>query len=102
MAETFWLSTKEDHIAPFASTLSGLNMLKSPFEFVLGESGHVAGIFNPAQSTKYGFTAKDNYQAGSWWPYWLEWIMERSGTLKKYTPAPELYPSPGNYVKNSR
>ena len=99
MTETFWLSTREDHIAPFISTLSGLNLLKSPFEFVLGESGHVAGIFNPANSLKYGFTSGDEYKTGSWWPHWLNWLTQRSGTLQKVTNVPGLYPAPGMYVK---
>ena len=76
-----------------------MNLLKSPFEFVLGESGHVAGIFNPANSLKYGFTSGDEYKTGSWWPHWLNWLTQRSGTLQKVTNVPGLYPAPGMYVK---
>src|SRR5262249_4314239 len=44
---TYFLSTREDHIAPWRSTYAGTQLLSGPIRFVLGASGHVAGVINP-------------------------------------------------------
>ena len=51
----YFLSTKEDHIAPWASTYRGSLHFGGPVRFVLGGSGHIAGVINPPASTKYGY-----------------------------------------------
>lgn len=98
--ETFWFCAKEDHIAPLQSTLSGLNALKSPFEVVTGQSGHVAGVFNPEGSPKYGFTCQDGDFKGSWWGYFDAWLARRAGGMTAPETVVSLYPAPGKYVFN--
>ena len=43
----YFVSTLEDHIAPWKSTYTGAQLFKSKVRFVLGGSGHIAGIVNP-------------------------------------------------------
>ncbi|TCO77318.1 polyhydroxyalkanoate synthase [Plasticicumulans lactativorans] len=113
----FFLSAKEDHIAPWKSTYRGTQLVGGPVKFVLGGSGHIAGVINPATSKKYGFQTNDSYPAsadewlagaqqneGSWWPYWREWVRELAGEM---VPArqpgsdkcPPLEDAPGSFVK---
>src|SRR5215831_7158228 len=49
----YFLSTREDHIAPWRSTYSGTQLVSGPARFVLGGSGHIAGIVNPPAAGKY-------------------------------------------------
>ena len=48
------IATKSDHIAPWKSSFKGLNKTKGTKKFVLAQSGHIAGIVNPANGGKYG------------------------------------------------
>ena len=52
---TFILSTREDHIAPWKSTYMGAALMSGSVKFVLGGSGHIAGVVNPEDSGKYGY-----------------------------------------------
>jgi polyhydroxyalkanoate synthase len=83
----YFISTLEDHIAPWKSTYLGAALLKGPVRFVLGGSGHIAGIVNPPAANKYwywtregGLPAADDWLAtadkheGSWWTDWENWI----------------------------
>jgi polyhydroxyalkanoate synthase len=84
----FVLATKEDHIAPWTSIYPTTKLLSGPVKFVLGGSGHIAGVINPpAKRAKYGYWLRDDYpetpaewlagatqHPGSWWPVWAEWI----------------------------
>ncbi|KAA0875823.1 PHA/PHB synthase family protein [Nitrincola tapanii] len=114
----YFLSTIEDHIAPWKSTFAATDIIKAPVEFVLGASGHVAGVINPASKNRRHYWVKgelgqgaDHWletaekQEGSWWPHWSEWVKRRSG---KKIPAPAQYgdsnhqvieAAPGSYVK---
>ena len=49
----YFLSTREDHIAPWKSTYRGTQLLSGPKRFVLAASGHIAGVVNPPDSGKY-------------------------------------------------
>ena len=51
----YFLSTREDHIAPWRSTYAGARLISGPVRFVLGASGHVAGVINPPSANKYGY-----------------------------------------------
>ena len=66
----YFLSTREDHIAPWRSTYAGTRLVSGPVRFVLGASGHVAGVINPPSANKYGYwtneTLPDDPEA------WLE------------------------------
>jgi polyhydroxyalkanoate synthase len=86
---SYYVSTKEDHIAKWNSTYYGALLPKGPVTFVLGGSGHIAGIVNPPHKNKYGYWTNselpDNHEdwmagaqanEGSWWPHWQTWMVE--------------------------
>jgi len=88
----YFISTIEDHIAPWKSTYAGARLLKGPVRFVLGGSGHIAGIINPPGANKYCYWTHDalpespdewlknaTQHPGSWWTDWGNWIASRSG-----------------------
>ena len=83
----YFISAKDDHIAPWKSTFSGAKLFGGKVRFVLGGSGHIAGIVNPPVANKYCFWANDEltHEAeswlqnadrfdGSWWSDWSIWI----------------------------
>jgi polyhydroxyalkanoate synthase len=112
----YFLSTKEDHIAPWRGTYGGTHLTSGPVKFVLGESGHIAGVVNPPAAKKYGYWTNDELPPtpeewlmgaqehhGSWWSHWLEWVKAFAGEqVKARMPGDrELEPiedSPGSYV----
>ena len=88
----YFLSTKEDHIAPWVSTYAATQLFTGPVRFVLAASGHIAGVVNPPASGKYNYwtNAKNpktpdawlkgaEAQPGSWWPDWSKWVGKHSG-----------------------
>lgn len=88
----YFLSTRDDHIAPWKGTYAGAQLFKSDVTFTLAASGHIAGIVNPPVANKYCFwTSKDHRVApdkwfegaaqklGSWWPHWQNWVEKFSG-----------------------
>lgn len=113
------LATKEDHIAPWTSIYPTAGLLSGDTTFVLGGSGHIAGVMNPpAKRPKYGFWTGKDYTAapdvwlkgaekheGSWWPHWASWIESHSpdDRVAAYHPGkgklPALEPAPGSYVR---
>jgi polyhydroxyalkanoate synthase len=116
-APTYFLSTREDHIAPWTSTYKGTQILGGKNNFTLAASGHIAGVINPPAGNKYCYwtNAKnppnpDDWLAdakptdGSWWPHWDAWVKKLSG--KDMVPAREpgkgklkaLDDAPGTYV----
>lgn len=112
----FFLSTKEDHIAPWASTYAGATRLGGPTKFVLSGSGHIAGVVNPPEAQKYCHWTNTRMAKsaetwlngakevpGSWWPEWQRWIARKSGgKVDARTPGdgglPILEDAPGKYV----
>src|SRR5690606_13233672 len=88
----FVLATKEDHIAPWTSIYPTTQLLGGEVKFVLGGSGHIAGVINPPVARpKYGYWTRDDYppsaadwfagaehHQGSWWPAWSAWIEAQS------------------------
>jgi len=114
---SFILSTREDHIAPWSSTYSAVNLYSGPVTFTLAASGHIAGVVNPPTAEKYSYwtssrrsKSPDTWLAGaterkgSWWPEWNNWLVKRS---KAKVPARKpgegklkpIEPAPGSYVK---
>jgi len=89
---TYFISTMEDHIAPWRSTYAGARLFSGPVRFVLGGSGHIAGIVNPPMANKYCYwtneatpddaadwlTSADRHE-GSWWNDWNTWVSGFSG-----------------------
>jgi polyhydroxyalkanoate synthase len=113
----YFLSTREDHIAPWRSIYSGSQLVSGPVRFVLGASGHVAGVINPPSANKYGYwTSKSKsadpetwlngatFHEGSWWTDWAKWIADYGGGQ---VPAREpgsselaaIEDAPGSYVR---
>jgi polyhydroxyalkanoate synthase len=84
---SYFISTVEDHIAPWKTTYKGSRYLRGPVRFVLGGSGHIAGIVNPPAAKKYHYWTNDalaespdewfaaaEQHPGSWWEDWQRWI----------------------------
>ncbi|WP_448189675.1 class I poly(R)-hydroxyalkanoic acid synthase [Azospirillum sp. sgz301742] len=114
---SFFLSAREDHIAPWTSTYQGTQLFTGPVKFVLAASGHIAGVINPPAAEKYCYWTnaklpketdawlKDAKQSpGSWWPEWQKWVDGFSnGRVPPRDPAKGklkvLDEAPGSYVK---
>jgi polyhydroxyalkanoate synthase len=114
----FLYASREDHIVPWHSAYSSVGILPGKKQFVLGASGHIAGVINPPAKNKrsYWTNAKLPKTAdawmegatehpGSWWPAWCDWLASHAG---KQIAAPKSYgdrthkaiePAPGRYVK---
>ncbi|ALM51779.1 class I poly(R)-hydroxyalkanoic acid synthase [Halomonas huangheensis] len=118
---SYFVATREDHIAKWESSYYGALLPKGPVTFVLGGSGHIAGIVNPPHKNKYGYWTNDELpdsheqwlassegHEGSWWPHWQEWMLKGGYVDQdKMVEAREpgsgelamLEPAPGRYVK---
>jgi len=97
---SYWVSAREDHIAKWQTTYNGTQLPKASIKrFVLGGSGHIAGIVNPPHKNKYGYATNDSLPAtpdawlegteqheGSWWNDWQAW-MTGNGFVE---PEPEV------------
>jgi polyhydroxyalkanoate synthase len=113
----YFLSTREDHIAPWKSTYRGTQLLSGPKRFVLAASGHIAGVANPPDGGKYSHWINQDLPAdpeewfkdateiaGSWWPDWHRWVTAQA---KEQVPArvpgdgklKVIEDAPGSYVK---
>ncbi len=88
----YFIATLEDHIAPWKSCAVGAHLFKGPVRFVLGGSGHIAGVVNPPAANKYGYWTNDELPAdpeawlegavhhgGSWWNDWTRWSAQHGG-----------------------
>jgi polyhydroxyalkanoate synthase subunit PhaC len=110
---SYFISTVEDHIAPWKTTYKGSKYLGGSVRFVLGGSGHIAGIVNPPAAKKYHFWTNDSLpatadawlegaeqQAGSWWNDWQQWIDALNGGDKvpARIPAHAIEDAPGSYA----
>ena len=91
---SYFISTVEDHIAPWKTTYRGARYLRGPVRFVLGGSGHIAGIVNPPAAKKYHYWTNDDLpesaddwfsgaaqHPGSWWEDWQRWVSPHGGGL---------------------
>jgi len=112
------LATREDHIVPWRSAYRTTGLFSGETRFVLGASGHIAGVINPASKNKRSFwvsterreepvdwLAGAEEKPGSWWNDWIAWLKPRAD---EQLPArtqlgSNLYPpgesAPGRYVK---
>jgi len=119
-APVYLYASREDHIVPWQSAYMSTAVLKGPKRFVMGASGHIAGVVNPPAKKKrshwtgpaHKFPAKaEEWLAsatehpGSWWTDWADWLKPHAGALKAApkTPGSRQYkaiePAPGRYVK---
>jgi len=114
---TYTISAVDDHIAPWASTYAATQHFTGDRTFVLGGSGHIAGIVNPPVAKKYcHWTNKDlpeqpddwkegaEQHDGSWWDNWQKWIASHSKGRKVAARVPGsgdldvIEDAPGSYV----
>ncbi len=113
----YFISTLEDHIAPWQSTYAGAQLLKGPVRFVLGGSGHIAGIINPPAANKYCYWTGESLRAtpgewletatqhpGSWWTDWGAWAAHHGGgKVRARVPGKgklkAIEDAPGSYVR---
>lgn len=117
---SFLLSTHDDHIAPWKTTYTATQIYSGPVTFCLSGSGHIAGAMNPPTKKKYGYWVNgvDKYpanpdewlagadkQEGSWWPSWIKWLEEYSGSeVDARDPEKNdnvIEDAPGSYVKGT-
>ncbi|HRP20993.1 MAG TPA: class I poly(R)-hydroxyalkanoic acid synthase [Alicycliphilus sp.] len=113
--------SREDHIVPADAAYASTQVLPGKKRFVMGASGHIAGVINPPAKNKrshwvredgklpatlQGWLAGADELPGSWWDDWSEWLKGHAGKQiaapKDYGRAPEfkaIEPAPGRYVK---
>ncbi len=114
----FTQAGREDHIAPPLSVFKGAKMFGGDVTYVLAGSGHIAGVVNPPAAQKYmhwinknlsaaasydDWFSKASEHAGSWWPYWAEWLHAKSGDWVETRdpskgPLKPIMDAPGSYV----
>jgi len=110
--------SREDHIVPIGGAYASTQHLPGKKRFVMGASGHIAGVINPPSKNKRSYWTNDKLpktheewlkgakeHPGSWWTDWSDWLMPHAG---KQIAAPKSYgkgkykaiePAPGRYVK---
>ncbi|WP_323767743.1 class I poly(R)-hydroxyalkanoic acid synthase [Marinovum sp.] len=112
------VATETDHIAPWKDCYRGFSMTGSRSKaFIVGQSGHIAGIVNPPSKKKYGHYVNDElpdtaeawmegaeFHEGSWWPRWEAWLKPRAGKMVDArepgdSEHPILGDAPGDYVR---
>ncbi len=112
------LATREDHIVPWRTAYRTTQLLQGEMRFVLGASGHVAGIVNPAAKHRRSYWTGEQLfgdaedwlshaaeKPGSWWTDWSAWLarfggerVEARARLGDVAHEP-IEPAPGRYVK---
>ena len=124
-APVFIYGSKEDHIVPWNAAYASMNLLNpgnpKANRFVLGASGHIAGVINPASKKKRSYWTNEakvkgvaefekwiegaTEHAGSWWPEWAKFLADNGGKQIKAPAKPgnakfkPIEPAPGRYVK---
>ena len=113
----YLLATREDHIVPWQSAFQSTRILGGKIRFVLGASGHIAGVINPVSKNKRSYWVNEDVKTeaegwltaaeekkGSWWADWAAWLKPLSGEQRaprnpgnaNYKP---IEPAPGRYVR---
>ena len=113
--------SREDHIVPITASYAATQVLPGNKRFVMGASGHIAGVINPPAKKKRSHWIREDGAlpathsewlsgaqelAGSWWTDWAQWLQGHAGKL---VPAPKRYgratkykaieDAPGRYVQ---
>lgn len=120
-APVYIYGSREDHIVPIGGAYASTQLLQGKKRFVMGASGHIAGVINPPAKKKRSHWIREDGKLpktqaewlsgatehpGSWWTDWSNWLKTHAG---KQIPAPKTYgkgtaykalePAPGRYVK---
>ncbi|MDR2327446.1 MAG: class I poly(R)-hydroxyalkanoic acid synthase [Acidovorax sp.] len=112
--------SREDHIVPINASYAATQLLPGPTRFVMGASGHIAGVINPPAKNKRSHWLREDGQLpptlpqwlegaqelpGSWWTDWADWLKGHAGKQiaapKRYgkgTAYQPLQAAPGSYV----
>jgi polyhydroxyalkanoate synthase len=107
------ISLKDDHVSAWQATYDGARLLGGDARFLLGGSGHNAGVINPPSANRHGYwtndampdTAEDWLETatrheGSWWPQWQTWLVRDGGEqVQARKPKKAIEPAPGSYVR---
>lgn len=119
---SFIYASREDHIVPWRSAFSSTNLInagkRKNNRFVLGASGHIAGVINPPAKKKRSYWSNDKLpetasawmegateHPGSWWGEWADFLASHAGEQKEAPRKlgnkahPPIEPAPGRYVK---
>jgi polyhydroxyalkanoate synthase len=112
--------SREDHIVPIGGAYASTQFLPGKKRFVMGASGHIAGVINPPAKGKRSHWIREDAKLpksvdqwisgatehkGSWWTDWSTWLASQAG---KQIAAPKTYgkgkykvieAAPGSYVK---
>ncbi len=118
---TFFYASREDHIVPWEGAYRSTHVLGgSDKRFVLGASGHIAGVINPPQKNKRShwvsagdalpataaeWLAQAEERPGSWWTTWSHWLKAHAGAPIEAPRSPGssaypvIEPAPGRYVR---
>lgn len=110
--------SREDHIVPWQGAYASTKVFTGPKRFVLGASGHIAGVINPPKAGKRchwvnedlsgsdeAWLASATEVKGSWWPDWAQWLAAFGGKQIAAPKAPgskkykAIEPAPGRYVR---
>jgi poly[(R)-3-hydroxyalkanoate] polymerase subunit PhaC len=111
-----FVSMKDDHVSGWQATYKGASLFGGKVDFILGGSGHNAGVINPPHANKHGYwtgeTLPDTADAwlegatrneGSWWPHWQAMLAKSQDKVKARVPGegklPALEAAPGSYVR---
>ncbi len=114
----FLYASREDHIVPWKGAYASTQVFKGKKRFVLGASGHIAGVINPPAAKKRSHWVSDKLSPkaddwlagakevpGSWWGDWAQWLKGHAGPMVAAPKAPgsrkhkAIEPAPGRYVK---
>jgi polyhydroxyalkanoate synthase subunit PhaC len=117
---SYIFAAREDHIVPWKSAYRSIELLSGDRTFVLGASGHIAGVVNPPEKKRRNFWVNADLDVdpeqwlvaaqsrpGSWWPHWAAWLAAYSGAMQRAPVAigsaqyPALDPAPGCYVRET-
>ena len=118
--DVFIVAGVTDHITPWKACYRTTQLIGSPnVDFVLAQSGHIQALLNPPGNPKSKYfhskarppadldawlNGAAEEHAGSWWPFWAEWMGARAGAMKTAPKAtgsktyPSLGAAPGQYV----
>ncbi|OFS83860.1 MULTISPECIES: PHA/PHB synthase family protein [Oligella] len=121
---SFVYASIADHIVPWDSGFASAKLISGPVRFVLGASGHIAGVINPPHKNRRNYWVNENTpdelnraqsagdwlaeateKPGSWWPAWAEWLVQQGGRKIRARKTmgsrqyPVIEPAPGRYVK---
>ncbi|MBU6195178.1 MAG: class I poly(R)-hydroxyalkanoic acid synthase [Burkholderiales bacterium] len=117
-APFYLYASREDHIVPWDAAYRSTQMIKGKKRFVMGASGHIAGVINPPAKGKRHYWTHDRLvesaqgwldaareHPGSWWTDWSDWLASHAGKKVAAPKSPgnrqhkPIEPAPGRYVK---